>query len=337
MEIFYSFVIPVYNRPEEIEELLQSLKKQTFSSPFEVVIVDDGSDLDSKSVVVAFENQLDIHYHYKNNTGPGHSRNIGMGLAKGNYYLILDSDCILPTQYLEEVDRFLKANYVDCFGGPDEAHEQFSVVQKAINYAMTSVLTTGGIRGKKKAVNKFQPRSFNMGISQKAFEATQGFGRIHPGEDPDLTIRIWDQGFETALIPDAFVYHKRRIDWKKFHTQVRKFGLVRPILNSWHPHTAKLTYWFPTMFILGLVFSIMHCFLAINCLFLSIYGIYFSILFLDAWWKNKSILIAFYAIYATLVQFWGYGIGFLTSTFWIRWYKKDPEKQFPKLFFKKQE
>lgn len=166
----------------------------------------------------------------------------------GDYYIILDSDCILPPGYLKAVDDSLGKEFVHCFGGPDAAHESFSVVQKAINYAMTSFLTTGGIRGNKKSVGKFQPRSFNMGISKEAFEATNGFGFIHPGEDPDLTFRIWKEGYQTKLIPEAYVFHKRRIDWKKFFTQVHKFGKVRPILNKWHPATAKITYWFPTMF-----------------------------------------------------------------------------------------
>ena len=214
---------------------------------FEVVLVEDGSTVSSKDVASSFSNKLQISYYQKENTGPGDSRNYGMRIAKGNYFIVLDSDCIIPPQYLLEVTKELEKEFVHFYGGPDAAHESFSVVQKAINYAMTSLFTTGGIRGDKKALDKFQPRSFNMGISKEVFEVTKGFGNIHPGEDPDLTFRIWNQGYQTRLFPDAFVYHKRRIDWSKFYKQVHKFGMVRPILNNWHPGTSKLTYWFPTL------------------------------------------------------------------------------------------
>jgi GT2 family glycosyltransferase len=200
---------------------------------------------------------------------------------------------------------------------------------------MTSFLTTGGIRGGKKAVNKFQPRSFNMGISKEAFEATQGFGQIHPGEDPDLTIRIWKEDFATRLIPEAYVYHKRRISWEKFFIQVNKFGMVRPILNVWHPETAKLTYWFPTLFCVGLVIAgLLSIFFAFHW-FLIGYAVYFIAIFLDALRTTKSINIAFLAIIAVCIQFYGYGIGFLKSTIAVGILKQKPEERFPKLFFKK--
>lgn len=335
MTLEYSLVIPVYNRPDEIEELLESLSKQTYTKPYEVVIVEDGSTLPSDKVVDSYSSKLDIRYHFKKNTGPGHSRNIGMQLAKGNYFIVLDSDCILPPQYLQEVDNFLQQNYVDCFGGPDAAHHSFSDMQKAINYAMTSFYTTGGIRGNKRSVDKFQPRSFNMGISKKAFLATDGFGRIHPGEDPDLTIRIWNAGFKTAFVEKAFVFHKRRIDWQKFYKQVNKFGLVRPILNTWHPQTSRIVYWFPTFFISGLLFSMLIGVFVGNYLFLSLYAIYCLLLWIDSWRKNNSFKIAVMSIMSVFVQFWGYGTGFLKATFWVKWLGKDPELVFPNLFFKK--
>jgi len=232
MQLEFSFVIPVYNRPEETQELLESFLGLETDTNFEVVIVEDGSTIASKSIVDTFKNKLDISYYYKENSGPGDSRNYGMQKAKGNYFIILDSDCILPKQYLSEVEKGLKANYVDCFGGPDAAHQSFSNLQKAINFSMTSFITTGGIRGNKNSVDTFQPRSFNMGLSKKAFLESKGFGRIHPGEDPDLSIRLWNLGYKTTLISKAFVYHKRRISWSNFYKQVNKFGMVRPILNS---------------------------------------------------------------------------------------------------------
>ncbi|MBM1107494.1 glycosyltransferase [Aurantibacter crassamenti] len=333
MNLSFSFVIPVYNRPDEIRELLESMVSQTYVNSFEVVLVEDGSTHSSKEVVAEFSHQLDISYYVKENSGPGPSRNYGMERAKGNYFIILDSDCILPPDYLIEVTKSLEKEFVHCYGGPDAAHQSFTTLQKAINYAMTSVLTTGGIRGNKVAVGKFQPRSFNMGLSKEVFDTVGGFGKIHPGEDPDLTFRIWKAGFATKLIPEAFVYHKRRVDWSKFYTQVNKFGMVRPILNKWHPETIKMTYWFPTFFCLGLMVSVVFYFLGIQ-LPLWFFGIYFILIFIDSFLKNKSIVIAILSLFTVLVQFAGYGLGFLKSTFLINFSKRKPQEIFPNLFFK---
>lgn len=333
MELSFSFIVPVYNRPNEIRELLDSLALQTYNQVFEVVIVEDGSSISSEEVIGDFIEKLSISYYKKPNSGPGDSRNYGMKRAKGNYFIVLDSDCIIPPEYLNIVDENLKEDFVHCYGGPDAAHKSFSVVQKAINYAMTSFLTTGGIRGGKKAIDKFQPRSFNMGISKQAFENVGGYGNIHPGEDPDLTIRIWNKGYATKLIADAYVFHKRRIDWNKFYIQVNKFGMVRPILNQWHPETSKITYWFPTIFTVGLIISI-SLGLAGILLPLFCYLLYFLILFLDALGKTKNLKVAILALFATGVQFLGYGYGFLKSTIYLKLSSKKPEILFPKLFFK---
>uniref|UniRef100_UPI0030D8D696 glycosyltransferase n=1 Tax=uncultured Salegentibacter sp. TaxID=259320 RepID=UPI0030D8D696 len=329
----YSFIIPVYNRPGEVRELLESMLKLQFGRDFEIVLVEDGSSISSGGIATEFQQQLNVSYHYKKNTGPGDSRNFGMRKAKGNYFLILDSDVLLPENYLQEVDKFLQQDYCDCFGGPDASHPSFSRIQKAIDYSMTSFLTTGGIRGKKSAVNDFQPRSFNMGISKKAFEASGGFGKIHPGEDPDLSLRLKKMGYKLCLIPDAVVFHKRRIDWSKFYTQVQKFGMVRPILNKWHPGSGKITYWFPAVFSLGFLLAILLLKLGIWWLFL-LYVLYFVIIAIDAAIKNKSLGIGFLAVYATLVQFFGYGYGFMKSLWHIHILKQDPEHEFPNLFFK---
>lgn len=332
MPLKYSFIVPVYNRPEEIKELLQSMVALSFINEFEIVIIEDGSSLSSEAVIKEFYSRLKISYYFKPNTGPGDSRNFGMKKAEGNYFLILDSDVILPSNYLQEVNSFLEHSYVDCFGGPDAAHESFSNLQKAINYSMTSFLTTGGIRGKKRSIDKFQPRSFNMGLSRKAFQATGGFGSIHPGEDPDLSLRLQKKGFETVLIPGAVVYHKRRIDWRKFFSQVYKFGLVRPILNSWHPNSAKITYWFPTLFIFGFLIAVGSLLLKFPYFFIF-YLAYLLIIGLDAGFKNKSIYIGGAAIVASVVQFIGYGYGFLKSVWKVRILKVDPRESFPGLFF----
>ena len=333
MELNFSFIVPVYNRPNEIKELLESMQQLQFSEPFEVVIVEDGSTIDAGEVIAGFSNKLDITYLKKKNTGPGDSRNYGMKRAKGNYFLILDSDVILPPHYLIEVEKELRNDFVDCFGGPDAAHEDFSAVQKAINYSMTSLLTTGGIRGGKKQIGKFQPRSFNMGLSKNAFSKSGGFGRIHPGEDPDLALRLQKSGFETRLFPEAFVYHKRRITWDKFYQQVYKFGLVRPILNKWHPGAAKITFWFPTFFLGGLLAAFLLVIFDVPYL-LYFFCFYFLLIFFDSLVTNKNLEVAVFSVYASLVQFLGYGFAFCLSTYYIRILNNDPELRYPNLFFK---
>ncbi len=330
--IYYSFIIPVFNRPEEIEKLLVSLSQLVFERDFEVVVVEDGSEWSSEMVCAGFRESLSINYFYKPNSGPGDSRNFGMKKAKGDYFIILDSDCVLPKQYLKNVDTYLSHHYVDCYGGPDAAHESFSNLQKAINYSMTSFLTTGGIRGGSEKLGKFQPRSFNMGLSKKAFEQTSGFGKIHPGEDPDLSIRLWQLGFDTALIKEAYVYHERRISWKLFYRQVNKFGKVRVILNKWHPGTKRITFWFPTFFCLFLSIAVLLSILG-YFLFLSLYLLYFSILFFHSSMKN-GIRIGLSSVLAVFIQFYGYGMGFLLSWIKITVLKQEETTAFPNLFFK---
>ena len=374
MKLFFSFIVPVYNRPEEVGELLESFALQTYTEPFEIVIVEDGSTVSSEPIVEAFliENlpskdlrtdqvPFTLTYLKKPNSGPGSSRNYGMARAKGNYFIILDSDCILPPQYLGVAAESLKNDFVHCYGGPDAAHESFSLVQKAINYAMTAVLTTRGIRGIKNTTRKstsastptkdnpnfkadqprsapqrqgeFQPRSFNMGLSRLAFESTGGFGNIHPGEDPDLVFRIWAQGYATRLIPEAFVYHKRRIDWQKFYIQVKKFGMVRPILNRRYPKTVKTTYWFPSLFCIGFLVASVFCIEGI-VLPIVLYVFYFILIFIDSLLKNRSLAIALLSLVAVAIQFMGYGFGFLKSVILINFSGKSPEELFPQLFFK---
>ena len=332
--MLFSLIIPVYNRPDEVDELLESLTHSTYKETFEIVLVEDGSSLLCKNIAQNYADRLDISYYFKENSGPGDSRNYGMKMAKGEYFIIFDSDCIIPQDYLTEVDKALKQNYVDCFGGPDRALDSFSDKQKAINFAMTSFLTTGGIRGGSEKIGKFQPRSFNMGLSKKAFEASKGFVNIHPGEDPDLSIRLWNLGFETKLFPNAYVYHKRRIDWEKFSVQVNKFGKARPILNSWYPKYNKLTFFFPSVFIIGFAISIFLMLIYNFDYLLQLYFLYFLILFLVSSYQSKSIKIGYFALIAVWIQFYGYGIGFIKSFFKVIVLKQKPQEAFPELFFK---
>lgn len=332
-QLFFSIVVPVYNRPDEMSEFLKSLAQSDFQTPFEVVVVEDGSAIPCRNVVERYAHRLQISYYFKQNSGPGDSRNFGMQKAVGDYFLIFDSDCIIPKHYLKTVAAELEKNPVDCFGGPDAALDSFTDVQKAINFAMTSFMTTGGVRGSSEAVDKFQPRSFNMGISRTAFEASGGFGNIHPGEDPDLSMRLWEMGFKTRLFSKAFVWHKRRIDWRKFYIQVNKFGKARPILDNWYPKYSKLTYFFPTLFIVGIPLAVLFAFFGIFH-FALMYLFYFVFAFLLSAMQN-NVVIGLLSVVAICIQFYGYGTGFLKSFVYVRVLKRDPHKVFPELFFRK--
>ena len=312
MKLKFSIIIPVYNRPKEIDELLASLTKQNYSKDFEVLVIEDGSTEKSDTIVKKYKNKLTIRYFYKANSGAGASRNFGMQQATGNYFIILDSDVIVPPDYLLEVKKGLTTNYTAAFGGPDAAHKNFTPLQKAINYSMTSVLTTGGIRGKKKAVGKFQPRSFNLGVSKEAFNITKGFSNMKNGEDIDFTFRLWEKGFKTQLITKAFVYHKRRSSIQQFFKQTFGFGTARPILNKKYPSTAKITYWFPSLFILGIFFSSLAAMFGYY-IFLYFYVFYLLLLFIDATIQNNNIYVGILSLFTSITQFLGYGLGFLKS------------------------
>ena len=312
MNLHFSIIIPVYNRPQEIDELLKSLTQQDFENDFEVIVVEDGSTDSSEEVVKKYADSLQLSYFFKENSGAGASRNFGMQQANGNYFIILDSDVLVPKQYLFEIQKSLAENFTDGFGGPDAAHPSFTSLQKAINYSMTSFLTTGGIRGKKTAVGKFQPRSFNLGISKTAFEKTKGFSKMKVGEDIDLTFRLWKNDFKTQLIANAFVYHKRRTTYNQFFKQTFAFGFARPQLNIRYPESVKLTYWFPSLFILGFDLGIIAAFFGYWQV-VALYGCYFVMLFLDSLFKNKSLSVAFLSIITSFTQHLGYGLGFLES------------------------
>jgi len=330
--MFFSLIIPVYNRPDEIEELLESLTKQVYTQDFEVVVIEDGSSIPCSDIIAKYDNRLNISYYFKRNSGPGDSRNYGMQKALGDYFIILDSDCIIPPQYLQSVNNNLKAQYTDCFGGPDGALDSFSDVQKAINFSMTSFITTGGIRGKSESIEKFQPRSFNMGISKAAFTASGGFGNIHPGEDPDLSIRLWKLGFTTKLFTDSYVYHKRRINWDKFYIQVSKFGKVRPILDKWHPEYKKITFLFPSFFIVGLAGSLILLLINVH-FFFYLYILYFVAIFVLSTVTNKNVKVGLLSLAAVFIQFYGYGTGYIKSFTKINLLKQQPQEAFPELFF----
>ena len=310
----YSFIIPVYNRPDEVDELLNSLTRQTIQD-FEVLIVEDGSVVPCKEVVDKYADCLSIHYYNKENSGPGQTRNYGVERANGEYMMILDSDCIIPENYLKEVEAELQRKRADAFGGPDRAHDSFTDVQKAINYVMTSFFTTGGIRGGKKKLDKFYPRSFNMGVRKDVYQALGGFSKMRFGEDIDFSIRIFKGGYECRLFPEAWVWHKRRTDLKKFFKQVHNSGIARINLYKKYPESLKLVHVLPALFTLGVVFLLLASFLWGGSLFLLF--LFALIVFVDALSQNRSLKIGLLAIAASFIQLTGYGTGFLQA-----WWKR---------------
>ena len=312
----YSVIVPVYNRPEELGELLESLTKQTYPD-FEVLIVEDGSTKRSESVYEQYVSRLRIQYFYKPNTGPGPSRNFGFEHAKGEYFVVFDSDCILPSDYFSIVTSYLAQHPLDAWGGPDRGHESFSSLQQAMAYTMSSVLTTGGIRGGKNQANKFQPRSFNMGISRKVWEATGGFKFDRLAEDIELSIRIRKAGFKIGLIAEAFVYHKRRSTFKSFFRQVFRFGAARINIFKRHRRELKITHILPSAFVLFLVFGLVGSFISTSImkLFLAMIGSYCAILMVHSTISNKSYKVGLLSVIASILQLTGYGCGLMANAF----------------------
>jgi glycosyltransferase involved in cell wall biosynthesis len=307
--LLFSIIIPVYNRPDEVYELLQSLVNQT-DKEFEILIVEDGSTIKCDKVCEKFATESRLTYLYKENSGPGGSRNFGAKHAQGDYLLILDSDCIIPEHYIQNVRSELDTNFCDAFGGADAAHDSFSNMQKAVNYAMTSFFTTGGIRGgKKKGFENFCPRSFNMGVKTEVFKKLGGFSDMRYGEDIDFSIRIFNAGYTVRLFPDAFVYHKRRTNLQKFYRQVFHSGEARNILWKKYPNSRKFVHCLPTAFVIGVVLVLL-----VGCFFPLLYVplfLFCFIVFIDSSWKNKSITIGFLSIITSFTQLFGYGLGFL--------------------------
>jgi glycosyltransferase involved in cell wall biosynthesis len=315
----YSIVVPVYNRPDEVDELLESLSSQTFKD-FEVVIVEDGSKITCKDVCEKYASILDLHYYYKENSGPGQSRNYGVERARGEYVLIVDSDAVAPRGFMQAIDDELQRQLSDAWGGPDAAHESFTDVQKAISYAMTSFFTTGGIRGGKKQLDKFYPRSFNLGIRREAYLALGGFSKTRfskmslYGEDIDFSIRIYKAGYSCRLFPEAWVWHKRRTDFRKFWRQVYNSGYARVNLWRMYPEALKPVHALPSVFTVGvaalLLLAPFTC--ALSLVLLLLYAL---LILIDSSIQSKSLKVGLLSVAAVFVQLIGYGIGFLESLF----------------------
>ena len=368
----YSIVVPVYNRPDEVGELLESLSKQELKD-FEVIVVEDGSKTPCKDVCDKYAGILPLHYYYKENSGPGQSRNYGAERAQGEWIIVLDSDVVLPQDYLANVETELNQrdsgssalhspHNIDAWGGPDAAHPSFTPVQKAISYSMTSFFTTGGIRGGKTKLDKFFPRSFNMGVRREVYQQLGGFSKMRFGEDIDFSYRIVEAGYQTRLLPTAWVWHKRRTDFRKFFRQVFNSGIARINLTKRHPGTLKLVHLLPAVFTIG-VFGLLMLFL----LGVAMYGygewldangmrptdnmhqgvgfcfcvlallpllLYSTVIFIDSSIKNRSLWVGLLSIPAAFTQLMGYGLGFLKA-----WWKRcllgqDEFTAFEKNFYK---
>lgn len=333
----FSFIVPVFNRPDEVDELLQSLTRQTVRG-FEVIVVEDGSQVPCRDVCEKYASQLDIHYFDKPNSGPGQSRNYGVERAQGEYVIILDSDVVLPDGYLAAVEQELQREPADAFGGPDSAHPSFTPTQKAISYSMTSFFTTGGIRGGKKKLDKFYPRSFNMGIRREVYEQLGGFSSMRFGEDIDFSIRIFKGGYRCRLFPEAWVWHKRRTDFRKFWRQVYNSGIARINLYKKYPESLKLVHLLPMVFTVGVIGTLLLLFFgflpymlgtvhvfptlgnamaALGSIGLAGIILYTIALFIDSSRENHSVKIGLLSIRAAFTQLMGYGCGFL-SAWWKR-------------------
>lgn len=329
----YSFIIPVYNRPDEVDELLQSMTRQTLTD-FEVIVVEDGSVRDCKNVCDSYAGRLDLHYHMKENSGPGQSRNYGAERARGEYLIILDSDVVLPDGYLQSVDDELKARPADAFGGPDCAHPSFTPTQKAISYSMTSFFTTGGIRGGKKKMDKFYPRSFNMGIRRDVYMALGGFSRMRFGEDIDFSIRIFKAGHACRLFPGAWVWHKRRTDFRKFFRQVYNSGIARINLYKKYPESLKIVHLMPAAFTAGTALLVILAAVMCQPLWLAPIVLYALMILADSSFQNRSLRIGLLSVAAAFVQLTGYGLGFFNA-WWKRCVRGGNEfSAFDKTFYK---
>ncbi len=310
----YSIIIPVYNRPQEVDELLDSLTQQVYTN-FEVVIVEDGSQNTCKAVVDTYSDKLDIVYYFKENAGQGFARNYGFKRAKGDYFIVFDSDCLIPANYLELVDKSIEENGWDAFGGPDKEHDSFTLVQKAISYSMTSPFTTGGIRGNKKHTGVFHPRSFNMGISKDVFAKTQGYKITRMGEDIEFSIRIIENGFKVGLIPEAFVYHKRRTNLLQFYRQLHFFGRARINISRFYPKELKLVHTFPALFLLGWI-ALPFLYLFSPILFkigVASLVVYYGAIFIHSFIIMKNPIIGLLSMVTSTIQLLAYGVGFVSE------------------------
>jgi glycosyltransferase involved in cell wall biosynthesis len=314
--ISFSVIVPVYNRPQELDELLESLCHQTYTN-FDVLIIDDGSENKADVIVEKYDHRLRLSYFYKPNTGQGFSRNFGFERARGDYFIVFDSDCLIPPHYFSVVSEYLTNNPLDAYGGPDRAHPDFTLMQKAISYSMTSIFTTGGIRGNKKQAASFEPRSFNMGISKEVYQKTGGYKITRMGEDIEFSIRIKKNGFSTGLIEEAFVYHKRRTSLKQFYRQLHFFGRARINVGRFFPERIKNVHRLPALFTIG-VLLLPIVFLFSTTLFLAGTAIlltFFLLIFLDAWKSTGELPVAIMAIATSFTQLFAYGIGFITEGF----------------------
>jgi|WetSurSiteA1Bulk_404760.scaffolds.fasta_scaffold00516_11 glycosyltransferase involved in cell wall biosynthesis len=327
--MFYSIIVPTFSRPDEVTELLGSLADQEYKN-FEVILADGSPDYSVRHVVESTGHKLNLKYLYRKGLGISESRNWGVENAKGDYLVFFDSDCVIPPHYFKTVNEYLLSDPLDAFGGPDKAGEDFNTMQKAISYAMTSFYTTGGIRGKKRHLGQYQPRSFNMGIRKEVFNLLDGFSGLQVSEDIDLSLRLKRAGYRVGLIEPAYVYHKRRSTFYKFFRQVFSFGGGRIDLQLRQRNALKPVHMLPSLFVFYLLAGIgASMFSRSIFVFWSASVLaYMTAILIDATALNRSLIIGFISVYAAFVMLIGYGLGMLKTAFmrFVIRSKKESEK-----------
>ncbi|MCB0667346.1 MAG: glycosyltransferase [Saprospiraceae bacterium] len=327
--IRYSIIVAVYNRVDEVRELLASAEALVFDrSGFEFLFVDDGSTDGFREMIENYQSAsgLQVSAIYQANQGPGAARNHGMEEAAGRYFIFLDSDCMVPPHWISAIDEAIEQSGYDAFGGPDTFHPSFSPLLKAINYSMTSFLGTGGTRGSKKSIGKFYPRSFNMGVSRQIFEKIGGMNKLRHGQDMDFSARIYAAGYKVGLITDAYVFHKRRTSIWKFFKQIFNWGVARINLGRLHPSLLKPVHFLPSLILTGLIILLIISLLTGIWWIWWVVGLGYALVcltaFVQAFSQYRELKTAFLSIITLNIQVFAYGMGLLYALWQRIWHEE---------------
>lgn len=317
----FALISPTFKRPDEVTEFLDSLRKLDYpKDKFEIILGDGTPGDELRPLIYPYQKDLPLKIYYEEFLPVSNARNRAAELSTAQFFIFLDSDCIIPEGYLKAVEFFLDAHpQINLFGGPDAASEDFTDLQKAISFSMTSFLTTGGIRGGSSSVTTYHPRGFNMGISAELFNKVGGYDENFVcGEDVELSMRLIKAGAKSAFIEEAHVFHKRRTSIKQFRRQVFRFGAARPLLAKAHPGNLKITHLFPLAFtvyrhVSAILFLLVFYFnLSVLSLPFAMYVLYMVAVFFSAL-KKEGLSVALLAVQTTNTMNAGYGIGFLRN------------------------
>ncbi len=318
-DIFISVITPSYNRASELEHLMRSISAQSIDhNLFELIISDDGSTDDTEALINSWQEKasFSIKYISQENKGPGAARNHGLEKSIGELILFIDSDCEAHPKWIETiVDEYHKSEFDAC-GGPDGGKKDFTLLQKAIDYSMTSFFTTGGMRGhSEKMISKFYPRTHNMGVKRDKYEAVGGFGNLRHGQDIEFSHRIRTSGGKIRFIKNALVYHRRRTSLRQFIKQVFNWGVARINLGKIDTAMLEPVHFLPSLSILLSLFIILIIYQldwGISEIFLLFFSPLSIICLLGA--LNKKDLRVFPILLLVIpIQIFGYGLGFLQA------------------------